>query len=256
MKPLFSVNIKKIWYSVTDGQGRPVDWVPIIENVKEGTFTVTQGTPSVTPLKNELGQTKASKVEASQKEITLEIIGIDPALIQKFAGGTVTTSGGIDEYASSLAPNSLQRLGILALSDNGILYEIPYVEFSAAPQIDNTADGQRFVASGASLYPRDGKSADFYIYRLSSENQAKAEIEDISFPEVKGSPTINVASAKVTAIASGATLTAITPHIKVSKGAYVSSPLSGETQDFTATVNYVVEAANGSKRTWAVKITQ
>lgn len=253
----FSVNIYKIWYSVTDGQGRPTDWIPMIDDVKEGTLAITQGTPSVTPLKNELGQTKASKIEASQKEIALEIIGLDPNLIQKFAGGTSTNSGDTHEFKATLAPNSLQRLGIMALSDNNVLYELPYVEFSAAPQIDNTADGQRFVVNGAALYPLDGTTSDFYFTILNETAAKKAAITAFTFANIVGNATINSTAKTVTAtVSSAGSAASITPHITVSKGAYVSSPYSGETKDLATTTDYVVEAADGTKETWKVKVNQ
>ena len=252
----FTVTVKKIWYAVADGSGRPTAYVPIIEDVKEGTMVISQDSPSVTPLKNELGQTKASKIEAGQKTVALEIIGLDPNLIQKFAGGKVTSSEGVDEYAASLNPNSLQTLGIMVLSDNNVLYELPFVEFSAVPQVDNTADGQRFIASGNALYPLDGVTSDFYFSNLTNEAAAKNEITDFSFVGMSGTPTIDATEHTVTATATaGTALTAIAPDITVSKGAYVSDPFSGANEDFTATVTYKVEAANGDIQAWDIIIT-
>jgi hypothetical protein len=78
-------------------------------------------------------------------------------------------------------------------------------------------------------------------------------ITGFSFTTPAAEGTITGTNVAIT-VPPGTVLTSLTPTITVSEGAAVS-PASGEAQDFSEPVDYVVTAADGTTETWTVTVT-
>jgi len=254
-----SIKIKKFWYSdiASDG-GVGTDWNEIQIGQREATVQFNGSDADTTNYKNVLGSILESSTLKGDKTMNFQLADLSPAVIQEFAGGTVTTDSNAVKYDAPENENIGIEKSIRFLTDNNILYEIPRVSIDAYPII-NDDDLHYYQINSVALLPEKTGTPIYSYYQLLLPDENDITSFDILVSGVSvltGAATITAGTHTVVAeVANGTGLTALAPTIGVSLGASIS-PASGETEDFTAAVTYAVESANGVSQNWSITVTE
>jgi hypothetical protein len=248
-----SIKIKKFWFSdiAADG-GLGTDWQEIQIGLREATVQFQGSDADITNHKNVLGNILASEMTKGDKTLVFQMADLDPNVIAEFAGGTVVEDADSIRYEAPLNENQNIEKSLRFLTEENILYSIPRASVDAYPGV-NDDDLHYYQINTVLLLPEkaDTPSYTYDVLKVVGAN----DIASFSIPEESTPATIDDVGHTVAVDVPAATpVTALVPTIGVSLGASVL-PVSGEAQDFTTPVEYVVEAADGTKQIWTVTVT-
>lgn len=254
-----SIKVKKAWWAdiASDG-GLGTNWNEFQIGTREATFQFNGSDADVTNYKNVLGSILESSTLKGDKTVNFQLADLTPAVIAEFTGGTVTDDSTSTRFEAPENENVGIEKSVRFLTDNNILVELPRVSFDVYP-IMNDDDLHYFQMNGTILLPEKSgvKSFAYDLLKLPDDNDILSfDILVSGVSVLTGAATINSSLHTVTAeVTNGTGLTALAPTIGVSLGASIDPP-SGDTENFTAAVDYDVESANGVTQTWEITVTE
>lgn len=257
-----SIKIKKFWHSdiASDG-GAGLLWKEIAPAQREATVQFNGSDADISNYKNVLGNTLESAIVKGDKTLNFQFADLTPEEIAEFVGGSVTSDSDSEGYEAPENENQSIEKSLMFLTDKNVLFIIPRASVDAYP-IVNDDDLHYYQVNTTVLKPTKSGIGSYKYNVLTAAGAAKTDITSFDILDengdtvLTGAATINTVAHTVTAeVENGTGLVALAPVIGVDLGAGIT-PNSGVTKDFTAAVEYTVEAADGTTQVWTITVTE
>jgi len=255
-----SIKIKKFWYADVAADGDVgTNWQEVQIGQREATVQFNGSDADVNNFKNVLGDNLESARTKGDMTMNFQLADLTPDVVAEFTGGTVSSSAASNQFDAPENQNQAIEKSIKFLTDKNVLFIMPRCSFDGYPIIND--DDLHYYQMNSVLLVPEKSNVSIYTYHVLlqvSENDILTfDIFDANGDTVlTGAAVITPAAHTVVAeVVNGTGLTDLAPVITASLGASLD-PYSGETKDFTASVNYEVEAADGTKQVWVVTVTE
>jgi hypothetical protein len=226
-------------------------WKKIDGVVRQGTASLTGSDADNTAHKNVHGDILASSIVKGDVTFNFQCADIGAANRMYFMGGTVTTTAAGTQWK---APDETQAIyrSVQIVGKNNVIDYAVNVRFDAFIA-KNDNDLAYLQVNGTVEKPTKADTESSGSY-----DNFPVDATDVltySMAEQTGAATIdNTLHTIAIEVANGTDVTALVPTFTVSLGAD-TTPYSGDADDFTSPVTFVVEAADGTQVTYTVTVT-
>ena len=248
-----SIKIKKFWFADVGATGAAgTNWKEIQIGQREATVQFNGSAADVSNYKNVLGNTLESAKTIGDKTLNFQFADLTPDEIAPFVGGTVTSDAEAEVYSAPENENQVIEMSLKFVTDKNLEFIIPRASIDAYPMV-NDDDLHFYQVDSVVLQPTLAGLGSYQYAKLltpEANDILTFDLEDAALTGVIDTGALTVAIE----VANGTNVTALEPVITLSKGASIL-PNSGSAQDFTAPVEYVVTAADGTAVTYTVTVT-
>lgn len=243
--------LKVLISEVAPDGGLGTQWRRINGMTRQGTASLSGSEADITAHKNVNGGTIKSSRTKGDNTFNFQAADISAQNRAYLMGGTVETSA---EGTNYKAPNVNQDIArsIMIVGRDGVIDYAVNVNIDAF--LTKNDDDLAFIqVNGMVEEPEKAETEPQGSWE--NVDLTANDITGFTLPEETGAAQIdNEAHTVSIEVANGTDVTALIPTINVSLGAD-ADPNSLEAQDFTSSVEYTVNSADGTDQVWTVTVT-